>query len=307
MDRLDAMSLFLATAEAGSFSAASRRLGLPLSTVSRKVSQLEADLKARLLIRSTRKLSLTDAGVAYRMACKRILEEVRDAEQTAAGEYSAPRGDLVLTAPIVFGRLHVLPIVCEFLSRYPQVNLRLMLSDRNLDLIDHQIDIAVRVGRLPDSKLVATPVGSVGYVVCGSPEFLAAHGMPKTPMDLEHIPCVMFEALSAIPNWIFAPQDGGPTASARIQVRLTVNTAEAAIDAAIAGIGLVRLLSYQTARAVEQGALRVVLRKFEPEPFPVNLIHAERKFLPLKLRSFLDFATPRLRDALRTSRNRPMK
>lgn len=299
MDRFEAMSLFVATVEAGSFSAASRKLDLPLPTVSRKVARLEAELNTRLLARSTRKLSLTESGAAYLGACRRILEEVRNAERTAAGEYSAPRGELVLTAPIVFGRLHVLPIVCEFLARQPQINVRLLLSDRNQDLLDDQIDIAVRIGALPDSTLVATNVGGVCYVVCGSPQFLARYGTPRRPEDLERMPCVAFEALGTTPIWTFAAHGRLAAQAAHVQVRLAVNTAEAAIDAAIAGAGLVRALSYQAAGAVETGALERVLRKYEPDPLPVHLVHTGQTPLPLKLRAFLDFAAPRLRQTLR--------
>jgi DNA-binding transcriptional LysR family regulator len=298
MDRLDAMSIFAATVEAGSFSAASRRLDVPLPTVSRKVADLEAHLKTRLLVRSTRKLSLTEAGAIYLAACKRILDEVGNAERTAAGEYAAPRGDLVVTAPIVFGRLHVLPIVCDFLARFPDINVRLVLSDRNLPLIDDHVDIAVRIGALPDSSLVAARVGSVTQVVCGSPGVLAAHGTPKTPDELAQLPCVLFEAVASSPIWTFAVPAGGRERSVRVRVRLSVNTAEAAIDAAIAEVGFVRVLSYQAAEAVEQGKLKRILRKFEREPLPVNLVHTGQGPLPLKLRSLLDFAAPRLRKVL---------
>ena len=184
MDRLEAMSLLVAVAEAGSLSAAGRKLGVPLPTVSRKISDLEAHLNTRLLTRSTRKLALTDSGVAYVAAAKRILDEVSEAERAASGEHAAPRGDLVITAPVVFGRLHVLPVIAEFLGRWPEINVRLVLADRNLHLIDDHIDMAVRIGALADSALVATRVGAVRRVVCGSPAYFAAHGVPKSPEDL---------------------------------------------------------------------------------------------------------------------------
>src|SRR5262245_21980517 len=176
MDRLDAMSLLVASVEEGSFSAAGRKLGVPLPTISRKIGELEAHLKTRLLVRSTRNLALTEAGIAYVAACKRILEEINDAENRATGEYITPRGELTLTAPIVFGRLHVLPVVNEFLNRFDEINVRMILSDRNANLVDDQIDVAVRIGELPDSTLTATRVGSIRRVVCGSPAYLAAHG-----------------------------------------------------------------------------------------------------------------------------------
>src|SRR5271169_6668672 len=192
MDRLDAMSVLVSVVETGSFSAASRKLGAPLPTVSRKVSELEAHLNTRLLIRSTRRLTLTDAGAAYVAACKRILEQVGDAERAASGEYRSPRGDLVVTAPIVFGRLHVLPAIDELLATYREIDVRLVLSDRNVHLIDDHVDLAVRIGALPDSSMVATRVGSVRRVVCASPAYLAEHGIPKAPEDLSALACVTF-------------------------------------------------------------------------------------------------------------------
>ncbi len=193
MDRLEAMSLLVSVVESGTLSAAGRKLGMPLPTVSRKISELEAHLKAQLLIRSTRRLVLTDAGAAYVAASKRILEDVSEAEGAASGAHAAPKGDLVVTAPVVFGRLHVLPIIADFLVRWPEINVRLVLADRNLHLIDDQIDLAVRIGALAESTLAATKVGSVRRVVCGSPAYFAVHGTPKRPEDLSAWPAVTFE------------------------------------------------------------------------------------------------------------------
>jgi DNA-binding transcriptional LysR family regulator len=297
MDRLEAMSILLAAVDAGSFSAASRKLGVPLPTVSRKVAELEKHLEAKLLTRSTRKLALTDAGAAYVAACKRILEQVGDAEAAAAGEYSTPRGELAITAPIVFGRLHVLPVVCDFLARFSDIDVRMALSDRNVNLIDDHIDLAVRIGALPDSTMMATRVGAVRRVACGSPGFFAAHGTPKKPQDLAGLPCVTFAGMAGGTSWTF-PRGRGVARPVQIRPRLAVNTAEAALDAAIKGIGLTRVLSYQAARAVREGKLRIVLRAFEPAPMPVNLLHAGQDPVALKIRSFIDFAAPRLRKSL---------
>ena len=210
MDRLDAMSLLVASVEEGSFSAAGRKLGIPLPTVSRKIAELEAHLKTRLLVRSTRKLTLTEAGIAYIAACRRILEEISDAETQASGEYIIPRGELTLTAPIVFGRLHVLPVVSAFLNQFDEINVRMTLSDRNVNLVDDQIDVAVRIGELPDSTLVATRVGSIRRVVCGSPAYLAAHGTPKRPEDLVDHMCVTLSAISSGLSWTFASKGARP-------------------------------------------------------------------------------------------------
>ncbi len=292
MDRLDAMSILLTTVEAGSLSAAARRLGMPLATVSRKVSDLEAHLRAQLLIRSTRRLALTDAGEAYVAACRRILDEVGEAERAAAGEYRAPRGDLTITAPIVFGRLHVLPVVMDFLKAYPDIAVRLQLADRVLDLLEDEVDLALRIGEVADGALAVTRLGMIRRVVCASPAYLAARGVPATPRDLEGHDCIAFEGLVSPRAWSFGT--GKATRTVRVRSRLVVNTAEAAVDAAIAGIGIARVLSYQAAPAVAAGALRIVLADFEPAPWPVSLVHPGQGRVPLKLRAFLDFAVPRL-------------
>ncbi|BCM21917.1 LysR family transcriptional regulator [Mesorhizobium sp. J8] len=299
MDRLDAMSLFVATVEAGSLSAAARRAGVPLATVSRKLSDLEKHLGTRLLNRSTRRLALSDAGRSYLAACRRILDEVSEAERMAAGEYSSPTGELVITAPVVFGRLHVLPVITGFLAVYPQVDVRLTLSDRITQLVEEHIDLAVRIGELPDSTMVATRVGSIRRIVCASPAYLALHGTPMKPPELAGHNCVTFEGLASPATWNFGASKTETTIPVRS--RLQVNTAEAAIDAAIAGLGLTKVLSYQADDAVRAGALRVVLEPFEPPPWPVSLVHAGQGRLPVKLRAFLDFAAPRLKERLARS------
>lgn len=290
MDRFESMSVFVTVVSAGSFSAASRQLRMPLPTVSRKVSELESHLKARLLVRSTRKLVLTEAGESYVADCKRILAEVAEADRGASGEYNAPQGELIVTAPVVFGRLHVLPIVAEFLAAYPLVDVRLVLSDRSLNLIDESLDMAVRIGTVPDSRLVATRVGQIRSVVCASPAHLDKHGVPRSPEDLLKHDCVTFAGLTGADYWTFREQQ-----SIRVHSRLIVNTAEAAIDGAIAGIGFARVLSYQIAEAVKAGALTIVLKKFEPPPLPVSLLYIRETRLTAKLRAFIDFAAPRLR------------
>jgi DNA-binding transcriptional LysR family regulator len=296
MDRFESMSILVATVEAGSLSAAARRLGVPLATVSRKVSDLEARLQARLLTRSTRRLSLTEAGGAYVAACKRILEEVEEAERAVSGEYSQPKGDLVVTAPIVFGRLHVLPVVTDFLKAYPEINVRLMLADRIAHLLEERVDAAVRIGQLPDSSFVATRIGAIRRVVCASPAYFAQRGKPARPQDLRRHHCVTFEGLTSPAVWTFTIDK--IEIAAPIQSRLIVTTAEAAVDAAIADIGVTRVLSYQAVGATRTGALALALQEFEPAPWPVNLVRAGRGPTPLKLSAFLDFATPRLRERL---------
>ena len=296
MDRLDAMSLLLSVVEAGSLSSASRRLGVPLATVSRKIADLEAHLKTRLLNRTSRKIALTEAGQSYVEACKRILEQVDEAERAAAGEYSVPKGDLTLTAPVVFGRLHVLPVAIAFLKAYPDIDLRLVLADRLINLMEDHVDLAVRIGTLPDSGLIAARVGSIRRVVCASPAYFTARGQPERPEDLAGHDCITYGELTSSKAWRFVA--GKDERIVPVHSRLIVNTAEAAIDAAIAGLGMTRVLSYQVAAARRAGSLKVALQDFEPAPWPVNLVYVGQGLLPLKLRAFLDFALPRLKARL---------
>ena len=293
MDRLESMTVLLAVIDAGNLSAAGRKLRMPLPTVSRKVSELEAYLKARLLIRSTRGFTLTDAGRSYIAACRRILDDIHEAEREAAGEYSEPRGELVLTAPVVFGRLHLLPIVAEFLNVYPEVSVRLTQGDRLVNLAEDHVDLALRIGTLPDSSLISTGLGSIRRIVCASPAYLAARGMPQDPRDLGAHQCIGFEHFTAGAAWRF--QLGGVETTVPVRPRLIVNTAEAAIDAAIAGVGLTCVLSYQVESALRAGLLNLVLQGFEPTPIPVSFLYLGQGREPLKLRAFLDFAAPRLR------------
>jgi DNA-binding transcriptional LysR family regulator len=293
MSRLESMSVLVAVVDAGSLSAAARRLGMPLATVSRKVAELESHLKTRLLHRTTRQLSLTEAGASYVAACRRILEEIGEAERAATGEYAVPKGELVVTAPVVFGRLHVVPVVAEFLAQYPEIDINLVLTDRVVHLMDEAADVAVRIGELPDSSFVATAVGAVRRVVCASPAYLAAHGVPAKPRDLAGHECITFEVLASKRAWVFGA--GKSELAVPVHSRLAVNTAEAAIAASMLGVGLVRVLSYQVADALRGDALRVVLEAFESAPLPINLVHKGQAPLPLKLRAFLDFVAPRLR------------
>lgn len=298
MDRLDAMKILLRVVDTGSFSAASRALGVPLATVSRKVGELEAHLGTRLLTRTTRKITMTDAGAAYVVSARRILDDLHETERIASGEFHAPRGELVVTAPILFGRLHILPVIAEFLAAYPEINVRLALSDRNLHLLDEHVDMAVRIGALPDSRMVATRIGSMRTVVCASPDLLATHGLPDVPEELTKVPAVHFDFLSPVPVWSFRQQDTKRNVDVPVRPRLSVSTAEAAVWAAIQGIGVTRVLHYQCADATRDGLLRIVLKDFEVAPLPVHLMHVGRGALPSKMRVFLDFAAARLRQRL---------
>lgn len=299
MDRLEAMTILLKVVDRGSFSAASRDLGVPLATVSRKVNELERHLGTRLLVRTTRKVAPTDAGVVYVASARRILDDVEAAEKAAADAFHVPRGELIVTAPVLFGRLHILPIVTAFLAAYPEINIRLLLSDRNLHLIEEHVDMAVRIGPLADSGMGAVRVGSMRIVVCASPKLLAAHGLPREPRDLARLPCVSFGFLSPGLSWPFRLDGSKGAFDLAIRPRLLVSTAEAAVWAAAEGVGATRVLHYQCADAVRDGTLKIILSAFELAPLPVHLLHAQRGAAPTKTRLFLDFAAHRLRETLK--------
>ena len=293
MDRLAAMRVFITVADAGSLSAAARRVGAPLTTVSRKVMALEERVGVRLITRTTRRLALTEPGRRYLETCRRVIADLDEAEQSLVGEHGEPRGELALTAPVVFGRLHVLPVAIEFLRSFPQVDVRLLLLDRNVDLIEEGQDIAVRIGELPDSSLIATRVGAIRRIVCASPAYLDARGVPEAPEDLAQHDCITFTAEAQPDRWAFAEARG----ERRVPVhsRLVVNTAEAAVDAAVAGLGITRVLSYQATGRLAEGALRLLLENFSPPAMPVSLLHREARLPPAKVRSFVSFAATRLR------------
>jgi DNA-binding transcriptional LysR family regulator len=293
MDRFDAMSVLLAVVEEGSLSAASRRLRAPLATVSRKVADLERHLRTRLLVRTSRRVELTDAGRAYVAASRRILEQVEEAEREATGEYSAPRGELHITAPTVFGRRHLLPVALGFLVEQPEITLRLMLADRQISLVDEHVDVALRIGHLEDSALIATRVGAVRRVICASPGYLARRDMPRVPEDLAQHDGIVFQGFSSSPEWRYRRDSAAFAVEPR--PRLAVNTTEAAIEAALADLGIIRVLSYQVADELRAGRLQALLADFAPEPMPVSLVYSEAGLLPLKVRSFLDWTVPRLR------------
>jgi DNA-binding transcriptional LysR family regulator len=297
MDRLEAMSLLVTSAEEGSFSAAGRMLGITLPTISRKVAELERHLKTRLLVRSGRRLSLTEAGQMYVEACRGILSQVSEAESRVSGEYSVPQGEMTVTAPVAFGRLHVVPVVNQFLAAFPEITIRLHLTDRVINLVDDKVDLAVRIGELPDTRQTAIRVGSVRRVVCGSPKYLAKYGTPQTPEDLVRHMCVTFSTIHSGISWLFSA-GGRQRRVISPTCRLHINSAEAAVDAAIASIGITNVLSYQAAQAITEGRLQLILRDFEPAAIPVHLLHARKGRLPLKMRRFLELATPAIRRSL---------
>ncbi|MEQ8815365.1 MAG: LysR family transcriptional regulator [Thalassobaculum sp.] len=299
MDRLDGMRVFVAVAESGGFAPAARSLRVSPPAVTRAVAALEERIGARLLHRTTRTVRLTEAGVRFLADAKRILAELDEAEATAAGAHADPRGLVTVTAPLLFGKMHVAPVVLDFLARYPEVSARTLFADRVVDLLDEGVDVAVRIAVLPDSTLSAVRVGHVRRVVCASPGFLARHGTPETPRDLEGLDCIGFQSGATPAPWVFpARAGGGGGETVRPPMRLLVNNADVAVEAAIAGRGITRVLSYQAAEAVRDGRLVVLLPAFEPPPIPVQIVHLEGRRAAARVRAFVDFAAERLRAVL---------
>jgi DNA-binding transcriptional LysR family regulator len=299
MDRLEAMSLVLAVVETGSLNAAARRLNTPAATASRKISELEAHLRVKLFDRTGKKLALTEAGSTYVAASKRILADVEEAERTVSGEYTAPTGELVVTAPVGLGRLHLVPIVAEFLRNYPEIDIRLILEDQIIRLPEDHVDVALRIGELPDSRLIALRLGTIRRLMCASPAYLAARGTPRVPADLTGHDCISVGGFSgpfAADAWTLIHNKSDLVIP--VQPRLVVSNAEAACEAARAGAGISRAFSYHAASSVEAGTLKTVLDDYQPAPLPVSLLYAAGRFLPIKLRAFLDFAAPRLKAQL---------
>ncbi|MBE0443087.1 MULTISPECIES: LysR substrate-binding domain-containing protein [unclassified Psychrobacter] len=298
MDRLQAMSMFIKVVEVGSFSTASKELNVPLPTLSRKIAELENQLGVRLLHRTTRKLSLTDSGSAYIESCKRILEQVEEAEGRAKGEYLEPKGDLVITAPIMFGRLHVLPIVIEFLSLYPNINVQLLLSDRNVDLFEDDVDMAIRIGTLPDSTMIGTQVGTMRVVTCASQQFLLKQPELASPYDLTQRSCILLNTAKTTPHWRYNLPNSESTVHIDIFPRLMVNDSDSAVKAAVKSVGITQQLHYQVKRFIDNGDLKIILNEFEPDAVPIHLLHKTRKYLPQKMKVFLEFIVPALTNSI---------
>jgi DNA-binding transcriptional LysR family regulator len=296
MDRLAAMRVFVAVADSGGLSAAGRRLTMPLTTVSRHLKALEEALDVRLVTRTTRRLSLTEPGRAYLETCRRVLGDLDAAERRLTGEQAEPQGMLALTAPVVFGRRHVLPVVAAYLDAFPRMAARMLLVDRVVDLVEEGLDLGIRIGHLPDSSMRATQLGTVRYVTCASPAYLARSGVPETPKALAGHRCISFNTFSNAERWSFS---GRKTEIVAVEPRLIVNAADAAIDAAKAGLGVVRVLSYQADPSLADGSLRLLLEDFEPAAIPVSLIHREDRLPQVKVQSFAQLAVPRLRKRLK--------
>lgn len=290
------MSAFVAVVGAGGFSAASRALGIPLATVSRKVADLEEALGVQLLVRTNRSVTLTDIGREYFENTRRLLDDLAEIERSASGAYSEPKGLLVVSAPVALGRLHLSPILTDFLRAYTEIDVELRLSDRYVDLHEDRIDVALRVGQLADSSMISVRAGEVRRVVCASPVYLSENAEPSHPRDLTRHDCITMLPLEAPIEWTF--RIGSRVEKVPVRSRLTVTTAETAADAAVAGLGITRLFCYQVATAISQKRLQLLLRAFESEPSPVQLVYPGARRMPQKLRAFIDFVLPRLKLSL---------
>ncbi len=287
------MATFVAVAEGQSFSAAARRLNVSPPVVTRAVAELEQRLGVKLLNRTTRHVRPTEAGLRYAEDARRVLEEIDLADEAAAGINAEPRGELVVTAPVLFGRKHVMPGIVDYLNRYPETQLRALFIDRVVNMLEEGIDVGIRIGELPDSTLRALRVGSVRWVTVVSPTYLANFGVPDTPQALSMHATVLSSAAGYISNWEF--HASAKPRVVRVNPRLVVSTNDAAIEAATEGFGITRVLSYQVAASLAHGELVSILQEFEPPEIPVHILHREGRHSTSRIRTFIDLMAHRLR------------
>lgn len=293
MDQIHLMNVFLAVGEEESFVAAARRLSLSPAAVTRAVSRLEERLGVKLVLRTTRNVRMTEAGRRYLDDTRNILFSIAEANEAAAGVNATPRGNLSVTASVLFGKAFVMPCIVRFLHDYPEVEVSAHFLDRVVNLIDEGIDVAVRIGHLPESGLKALRVGQVRRVLCASPEYLAKNGTPKHPHDLLRHTVIAASGISPRVEWKFGAM--GESTTVRVKQRLTVTSNDAAIDAAVSGLGICRLLSYQIADELAQGRLQVILGDYEEAAWPVHVLHRESKYGSSKVRNFIDMLVADLR------------
>lgn len=293
MDRFRLMNVFVAVAEEGGFAAGARRLDMSPPAVTRAIAALEERLGVKLLRRSTRHVRATEAGQRYLEDARRILAEVEAADEAAAGVNAEPSGHLAVTAPVLFGRLFVVPGIVEYLERYPNTEVSAVLLDRIVNLLDEGLDVGVRIGALPDSNMRARRAGSVRMVLCAAPGYLQRCGMPRVPGDLLEHSTITSSATRDSLHWRFETPSGNRPL--RIRPRLNVTTNDAAIAAAVEGFGITRLLSYQVAPQLASGELKTVLEEHEPRPWPIHIVHREGRYASAKVRVFVDLMVERLR------------
>lgn len=293
------MTTFVRIVEAGSLTSAAERLDTSLTSVVRSLSALEETLGIRLLNRTTRRIALTDEGREYFERCQDLLVEIEEMEAALSARQLKPSGKISITAPVMFGRLHVASTVTGFLSAYPEMRAELLLLDRVVDLLEEGIDVAIRIGPLPDSSLVAVPLGSTRTIVCASPSYLAHHGTPRTPAALAHQSCIHFTGLSSNGGeWEFRHE--GLPQRVKINATFTTNQCDSALDACANGLGCGRFLAYQVHKLLEVGKLVQVLTEYEPAPLPIHLVYPHSRLLSSRVRAFVDWAVPQLRELLLT-------
>jgi DNA-binding transcriptional LysR family regulator len=292
MDRFQAMQVFIKVANTHGFAEAARQLLMSPPSVTRAIAMLETMIGSKLFTRTTRSVNLTEAGQRYYEDCKRILADVEEAENNAAGLYATPSGTLTISAPVIFGQLHVLPVVTKYLDLYPAVAVRTLFLDRIANLVDEGIDAAVRIGHLPDSGLHATPVGNVRRVLCAAPQYLEQMGMPNHPAELSNHKIIASVGAWTTLEWQFGPDE---RIDVNVHPRLICNTNEAAISAALSGWGITRVLSYQIHQEVKAGKLKILLPDYEPTPLPIHVVYVEGRSASARVRSFVDLAARRLR------------
>lgn len=293
MDRLQAMTVFVTVVDAGGFASAARKLDLSPPVVTRAVAELEERLGLRLLTRTTRMVRVTEAGARFAEDCRRILAEIDAAEEAASGTHAAARGTLVLTAPVLFGHLYVMPVLVDYLTRCPEVDAQCLFVDRVVNLDEEGVDVAVRIGELPDSSLQAIKVGRVRPVLVASPAYLRQHGTPSHPNELAQHVVVARGGVPADVGWQF--EDRGKPLHLRLRARMRTSSNDSAITAAVAGFGITQLVSYQVAEALRLGQLQVVLEDFEKPPLPIHVVHREGRRATQKVRGFIDLAVEALR------------
>ncbi|TDF86193.1 LysR family transcriptional regulator [Pseudomonas sp. H9] len=286
MDRFQEMKVLLAVAEAESFAGGAKLLGMSPPSVTRVIAGLENRLGTLLLARTTRSLRMTEAGRRYVEDCKRILLDLQEAEELASGSSVRARGNLTVTAPVMFGELYMIPLITEYLADHPQVSINAMLVDRLVSMVDEGLDVAIRIGPLADTGLHAVKVGQIRPVICAAPSFLDRVGRPQTPKDVMAAPVVMSSASSLLTDWQF--QVNGDTLTLHPEPRLLVSSNQAAINAARMGWGFTRVLSYQAADAVTKGELEIVLETYETRAIPVHILYQGGKRVPAKVRTFVD-------------------
>jgi len=287
------MRVLVAVGEQGGFAAASRQLDISPAAVTRAVGALEEQLGVQLVQRTTRNVRFTDAGLRYYDDARAILQSIAEANEAASGINAEPRGTLSVTAPVLFGRMFVMPVIIEYMQRYPLVKINANFVDRVTNLVEEGMDVAIRIGNLPDSSLRAVKVGQVRRVLCASPTYLEAHGTPQIPADLMQHSMIVSNALSPRIEWRFESRDEPELV--QINPRLVVTSNDAALSAALGGLGITRLLSYQVRSEVERDNLRLLLESFEESPWPVHVVHREEKYGSSKVRAFIDLMVERLR------------